>query len=172
MALEPITLYKLILLYMLDRVDFPLSNSTITGFIMESGYTDFATTQQVIGILQDDHLIQATSNRKNTSYSLTPEGKSMLEYFGNKVSDEIKKEINDFLARNKYEIKQATNISAEYYPTANGEFAAHFNIREKNSSLIDLTLNVPDEEMAGMMCDRWNERSQDIYEYIIKHLIS
>ena len=52
MAIESITLYKLIVLYMLDRVDFPLSNATITGFILESGYTDFATIQQVIGIIQ------------------------------------------------------------------------------------------------------------------------
>ena len=32
MAVESITLYKLIILYMLDRVSFPLSNNAITGF--------------------------------------------------------------------------------------------------------------------------------------------
>lgn len=40
MAVESITLYKLIILYMLDRVSFPLSNNAITGFILETGYTD------------------------------------------------------------------------------------------------------------------------------------
>lgn len=171
MALEPITLYKLIVLYMLDRVDFPLSNGTITGFMLESGYTDFATTQQVIGIIQDDNLIHATSNRKNTSYTLTDQGRNMLDYFGNKISDEIKKEINDFLARNKYELKQSANVTAEEYQTSNGEYAVHCSIRENNSSLIDLTISVPDIDMAEMMCDNWRDRSQEIYEFIMKHLL-
>ena len=94
MALESITLYKLIVLYMLDRVDFPLSNATISEFILETGYTDYANIQQVIGILQDDDLINVESSRSNTSYTLTAQGKEMLDYFGNKISEEIKKEIN------------------------------------------------------------------------------
>ena len=31
---EPFTLYKLIILYMLDRVDFPLTNSQISSFLL------------------------------------------------------------------------------------------------------------------------------------------
>ena len=110
MAVESITLYKLIILYMLDRVSFPLSNNAITGFILETGYTDFATIQQVLGIIQDDGLINVESSRSNTSYTLSDSGREMLEYFGNKVSDEIKKEVNDYLKRNKYELKQAANV--------------------------------------------------------------
>ncbi len=171
MALEPITLYKLIVLYMLDRVDFPLSNGTITEFMLESGYTDFATTQQVIGIIQDDNLIHAASNRRNTSYTLTDEGRDMLEYFGNKISDEIKKEVNEFLSRNKYELKQAANITSEMYQTGTGDYAVHCAVRENNSNLIDLTLSVPDADMAGTMCDNWRERSQEIYEFIMRRML-
>ena len=32
---DPLTLYKLIVLYMLDRVDFPLTKSQIGDFILE-----------------------------------------------------------------------------------------------------------------------------------------
>ena len=32
---DALTLYKLIILYMLDRVDFPLTNSQISEFILE-----------------------------------------------------------------------------------------------------------------------------------------
>ena len=38
---ETFTLYKLIVLYMLDRVDFPLTTSQISEFILDKGYTTY-----------------------------------------------------------------------------------------------------------------------------------
>ena len=64
MAIESITLYKLLTLYMLDRVDFPLSNATITGFVLETGYTDFATIQQVLGIIQMIFILKETEQQQ------------------------------------------------------------------------------------------------------------
>lgn len=32
---EPLTLYKLIILYMLEKVDFPLTNAQISGFVLD-----------------------------------------------------------------------------------------------------------------------------------------
>ena len=38
---EPFTLYKLIVLYMLEKVDFPLSNTQISDFFLEKEYTNY-----------------------------------------------------------------------------------------------------------------------------------
>ena len=35
---KPLKLYKLIILYILNRVDFPLTNAQISEFILEEGY--------------------------------------------------------------------------------------------------------------------------------------
>ena len=43
---EAFTLYKLIILYMLDKVDFPLTNSQISEFVLDKGYTDYFKLQQ------------------------------------------------------------------------------------------------------------------------------
>lgn len=171
MALESMTLYKLIILYMLDRVDFALSNSTISSFILETGYTDFATIQHVISILQDDGLINVESNRSNTSYTLSEQGREMLDYFGNNIPEEIKKEIKQYLSANRYELKQSANILSEYYRTTGGDYSVHCFIKENNFPLIDLTLSIPDEEVANAMCDRWKEKSQEIYEFIMKTMM-
>ena len=34
---EPFTLYKLIVLYMLEKLDFPLTNGQISEFILDKG---------------------------------------------------------------------------------------------------------------------------------------
>ena len=43
---EAFKLYKLIILYMLDKVDFPLTNSQISEFILNEGYTTYFKLQQ------------------------------------------------------------------------------------------------------------------------------
>lgn len=171
MAVEITTLYKLIILYMLDRVDFPLSNTTISGFILETGYTDYLTVQSVLGVLQDDHLIDVESRRSNTSYTITRQGKEMLDYFGNKISEEIKKEVNEYLTQNKYELKQVANVVAEFYKNTSGDYSVNCSVKENGSSLIELIVSVPDEEVADIMCSKWKDESQNIYEYIIRKLM-
>lgn len=171
MAVESMTLYKLIILYMLNKVNFPLTNTAITTFILETGYTDFATIQQVLGIIQDDGLIIASSGRNNTNYTLTSQGREMLEYFGNKISDEIKKEVTDYLTKNKYELKQSANIVSEYYKNTNGDYTVHCCIKENNSPIIELDVAIPDEELADSMCGKWKDQSQTIYEFIMKNLL-
>ena len=61
MVQEPLTLYKLIILYMLNRVNFKLTYSQISSFILEKEYTNYITLQQVISDLQDSALIQCST---------------------------------------------------------------------------------------------------------------
>ena len=43
---ETLTLYKLIVLYMLHKVDFPLTTAQISDFILEQGYTTYFKLQE------------------------------------------------------------------------------------------------------------------------------
>lgn len=81
MTQEPMTLYKLIVLYMLDRVSFPLTRAQIEGFILEREYTNYLTLQQAIGELCEIGLISAKTIRNRTQFMLTDEGRSTLSFF-------------------------------------------------------------------------------------------
>lgn len=62
---ETFTLYKLIVLYMLDRVDFPLTTSQISEFILDKGYTTYFRLRLHLQKLTDSGLlkIELTHNR-------------------------------------------------------------------------------------------------------------
>ena len=81
MTQDPLTLYKLIVLYMLDRVNFPLTKAQIGDFILEREYTNFLTLQQAIAELIDADLVVAKSNRNRTHLAITTEGRATLSYF-------------------------------------------------------------------------------------------
>lgn len=52
MNTEATTLYKLMVLYMLSKVNFPLSNSQIADFMLDKQYTTYFTLQEVLSSLQ------------------------------------------------------------------------------------------------------------------------
>ena len=57
MSVDPLTLYKLMTLYMLNKVNFPLTNAQLSGFFQEKGYTTYIGFQQVLTELEETQLI-------------------------------------------------------------------------------------------------------------------
>ena len=94
---EPLTLYKLMILYMLEKSEFPLTNAQISGFILDKGYTTYFHLQQAISELTDSDLIKVKTVRNSTYFRITPQGKQTLSYFEDQISDGIKKGYRRFL---------------------------------------------------------------------------
>ncbi|MCI5740575.1 MAG: DUF4364 family protein, partial [Lachnospiraceae bacterium] len=68
---EPNTIYKLIILYMLEQVDFPLNNTKISNFFLDKDYTTYFTVQQVVNDLLESELITYETTHSNTQYRIT-----------------------------------------------------------------------------------------------------
>ena len=167
---DPLTLYKLIVLYMLNRVDFPLTKAQIGDFILGREYTTFLTLQQAIGELIDAGLVTAESIRNRTHLIITKDGIDTLSFFGNRIGDSIKEEINTFFKENELQLRNEVSIVSDYYKSTSGEFNAHLVANDKEVILMDITLSVPLEETAAAICDNWQRKNQDIYRYLIDQL--
>ena len=167
---DPLTLYKLIILYMLNRVDFPLTKAQIGDFILEREYTNFLTLQQAIGELIDAGFVTTKSILNRTHLILTEDGKQTLSFFGNQISDSIKKDIDEYFRNHELEMRNEVSILADYYKSTSGEYEAHLIAKDKGINLIDLTMSVPLEETAISICDNWQKKNQEIYQYLIEQL--
>lgn len=82
-------LYKLIILYMLSKVDFPLTNSQISEFILDEGYTTYFKLQQAISELLESGFIREEATHSRTFYHLTEEGAETIHFFKNDISPAI-----------------------------------------------------------------------------------
>lgn len=165
-----LTLYKLIILYMLNRVDFPLTKAQIGDFILGREYTNFLVLQQAIGELIDAGFVTAKSIRNRTHLILTEDGRQTLAFFGNQINASIKKEIDEYFRNHELEMRNEVSIIADYYKSTTGEYEAHLIAKDKGINLIDLTLSVPLEETAISICDNWQKKNQEIYQYLIEQL--
>ena len=164
------TLYKIIILYMLEKVNFPLSNNQITNFFLDHGYTSYFHVQQTIHELLESKLIEEKKQGTSTCYQTTEEGRTTLSYFEKKISDEIREEINTYLKENDYEMRNANSIKAKYYRTPEQEYVVQCQVREKKTILINLELTVPTEDIAKSFCSHWTKKNQEIYAYLMETL--
>ena len=98
---EPFTIYKLTILFMLDKAGFPLTNTQISNFFLEQEYTDYFRVQEVIQDLTDAELIQFETTHSNTQYTLTAAGKETLGFFKEKITDGIESDVKKFFDENK-----------------------------------------------------------------------
>ncbi len=170
MLQDPLTLYKLLVLYMLNRVSFPLTAAQISDFVLERDYTNFLTLQQVISELTEAGLISAQTVRNRTHLAITDEGKETLLFFENRISDGIKQDADEYLREKEFTLRNEVSVLGDYYKSTSGEYEAHLIAKEKGVNLVDITLSVPLEEMAASICDNWQKKNQEIYQYLIKQL--
>ena len=170
MLQDPLTLYKLIVLYMLNRVTFPMTTAQVSDFVLEREYTNFLTLQQVINELTDAELISSETIRNRTHLSITDEGRNTLNFFQNRIGDAIKLEINTYFRENEFSLRNEVSVLGDYYKSTSGEFEAHLVAKDKGINLVDITMSVPAEEMAAAICDNWQKKNQEIYKYLVEQL--
>ena len=168
---EPFTLYKLIILYMLDKVDFPLTNAQISGFILDKGYTTYFKLQQALSELTESGFIREEATHSRTFYHLTEEGEETIHFFRNKISDAIQKDIDEFLKEKNYELKNEVSVKSDYFPGSGMEFTVRCQVIENNQPLIDLTLTVPSEAEAETISNNWSKKNQEIDALIMQYLL-
>lgn len=167
---DTLILYKLIVLYMVNRAAFPITKSQIADFILEKEYTDFLTLQQVFAQLSDSGLIVSKTVRNRTHLTLTEEGLETLLFFQDRLSSSTKANMEAFFKENEMEMRNEVSILSDYYKSTSGEYEAHLSATERGIKLVDITLSVPDEETAAAICDNWQRRNQAVYQSLIGQL--
>lgn len=172
MLSEPMTLYKLMILYMLKQVNFPLTSSRLSTFFLDHEYTTYFTLNQALNELLEAKLAHVETNHNSSRYEITREGEETLSFFGNKISAAIKEDMDKYIKENKFQLRNEVGVTADFYRATNQDYVVHCEVREGKSSLIELKLAVPDKDQAEIMCNHWKTKSQEIYAYAMKALMS
>ena len=173
MSEESLTLYKLMILFMLDNLDFPLTNSQLSEFFVNHGSTSYFHLQQAISELVESEFVRTETIRNTTNYHLMESGKEALSMFHTQISEPIKKDILDYFAEKKYQLRKEVDITADYYPLKKkrGEYMVKTQIKEKGSLLLELSINVVSKEQAITICDSWEKKSDAVYGKLMEMLL-
>ena len=117
-------------------------------------------------------LVRVEENLSGHFYHLTDQGEETLRFFKDKISDAIISDINEYMEENKLSIINNASILTEYYKSTGVGYDVNLRIREKDRVIFELTVNVDEKIDAEGACRNFKEKSQIIYEAVMRNLMS
>ncbi len=165
---------KLIILYILDRVELPISNAELTRIILEKQLASYLEIVQALDDLVEDTYIEIIGQSNSHQYKITTEGSEVLSYFYKDISVQLRDDIDEFLSKEQHHLRDLAASTAGYAETGinAGEYVVDLKVVERGSELVRINLLVTSEEEAETVCNRWRQANTDVYEYLISRLLT
>ncbi|MGO1369182.1 MAG: DUF4364 family protein [Senegalia sp. (in: firmicutes)] len=158
---------KLILLYIFEKIDYPITNSEITQFVLENNHMNYFLVQQYLSELVSTNFISIKTQDGNEYYNITNNGKKVLGLFEGRISINTKEIIDDKCSIKKQEKIKEKQIIGNYYKKNDVEYIVNLKVVENDNTIFTLSLNVVSNEQAKMICNNWRENPQIIYKDFI-----
>lgn len=163
--------FKLLVLYIINKVNMPVSKSKITDIVLENNFINYFTLQQYIEELLSSSLLKYKENDDKNILYITDRGKKVLSFFQNRINPEKILQVNNYLNGKLSKIKEEILINGDY--TIDGEnYLVDLKAKEYDSLLMELKLSVVSKKQALDLIKLWKENSSDIYNKIIQILIN
>ena len=169
---EELAYHKLLILYVLQKINMDLTNSQITQVILETEVMNYFSLQQFLSQLMDSNFLKIYEDSNKEYYTLTKKGIDTLEYFLSRIPDQIKEKLDEYIRLNKENLLADTQVKSSFVKQSDNEFIVNLRVIENQSNLIDLNLNVSSEKQAKLICDNWKKNASYMYAEIIDLLIS
>lgn len=167
---EELAQNKLLILYLIKTSKTPFSNSQITEFMLEKNYMNYFLVQQYLSELINSNFIEVLNQDSEEVYSIVKKGEVALSYFEERIPDSIKTELNNKFVEIEEDEKIETQIMTEYYEKENGQFVVNLKLVENEETLFSIYLDVATKKQANLICDRWKNNTEYIYQNIINLL--
>jgi predicted transcriptional regulator len=163
---------KLLILYLLSKMDIPLTKTQITNAILENNLIDFFTFQQCISELEESGMIKQVLHQKKQCFATTGSGRNAVEIFLHRISKSSADIIDSYIAKNRDSLKKESQVIAEYAKVSDKEYIVNLKVIENDLVLMDLKLSVVSAKQAKQVCEKWKSSSEKIYSQLIGSLIN
>jgi len=164
---------KLLLLYLIDKMDIPLSNSQISDFALSKNYMNYFSLQECLSEMVNVKYLDSYKENNTTRYTITDNGIQILNYFEKRLSSDMRNKINRYILDNRKSIKKDYEITANYFKEINSDdFTVKCAIYENDDMLMEISLSVVSRDQAKLICNNWKSNINTIYGDILSKLIT
>ncbi|SET77638.1 protein of unknown function [Natronincola peptidivorans] len=161
---------KLLVLYILDKIQPPLTNSQITQFVLENDMMNYFMLQQFLSELKESGFILEEEKQHTQFITITEKGRSTLNYFINRIPQSQKDEINSLIHEKENVFEEKREIKADYIKLSEEMYMVRLSILDNDLPIIDLKMNVDSSQRAKEMCDNWRANAVSIYHGMLNLL--
>lgn len=163
---------KLIILYLIEKIEIPLSNSEICQFALEKNLMDYFSVQQYLSELVESELLEMTTENNCMRYTITPNGEDTLNFFIKHISNYAKSVINTYAKENSKRIRAEYAVTANYFQEMNNEYTVKCGVYDSDgtTSLMEISVNVATKDQARTICRNWKNDVANLYSDIMLRL--
>jgi predicted transcriptional regulator len=161
---------KLLILYIMDKFSFDLTNSQIARLVVNIQEINYFYFQQYISQLVDDKLLACKVDNNKRLYNISQSGRQALDYFKTMIRASTRSKIDAIIKESIPCLRTENQITADYIPINENEYTVTCKISEGSTTLINLDLYAGTKEQAKSICRNWETNAREIYSSIIQLL--
>lgn len=156
---------KILVCYLLNALDAPLSRENITELCTGGGLTDYFTLSTALSELEAGDQLREEAGR----LTLTPRGRETAENLKqalpSSLRDNIVRQGMELLSR----LRRQNEVSTKILPDGKG-FRVVCSVHEGDLDFFTLTFYAPDREQAQIISKNFTARSTEIYRDLVRTL--
>ncbi len=163
---------KLILLFVFDKMESPLSESNILDMCTSSNnWLSYMDCSALIKNLLDVGFICDVNSGGEPLYTITADGRMCLANYYVKIPTSTRAEISTFIKNNRTRYRKKQEFFSDYFKNKDGTYTVHLKIIESAQPLLELKLVVPSRQIAKNVYVGWENKGDEFYKTVFANLI-
>ncbi len=158
---------KVIILYVMQKVNCALSNSQILKLLYDFDGFNYYYFQHILSDLVEQKYIMNYKQEEEWLYQITPEGVNILELTNNIIPGIVKYRLDNTIKSLIKDIKNEVTVSAEYIPEGNNFYTTKCRIIEAHRTLFELNIFCSSHEEAKNISENWKNNAGELYPQIM-----
>lgn len=161
---------KLIILYLMNNINCPLSNLQILRLLYDFEGFNYYYFQHLLSDLVEKNCINSYKKDEDIIYEISPHGKELLSLTENMLPGIVKHKL-DMVAKDLLkDVQNEISVTAEYIPENDNEYITTCKISEAHKILFEISIYCASKEQAKQIADKWKKNANNLYPEIIKLL--
>lgn len=163
---------KLILLFVFDKMECPLSERTLIDMCTSSNdWINYMDCMVLIHKLLSDGFICEIPSPDDPLYTLTAEGRESLANFYINIPRSLREEISRFVKNNSAKFRTRQDCKSDYFLNADGTYTVFLKILAPMQPMLELKFVVPDKKTASYIYKKWEDKASEVYSVLYETLV-
>ena len=159
------TVNKLILLFVFDKMEIPLTENTIIEMCCSrNNWISYMECKQAVAQLIEAGFIYCPQNGgRENYYTITPDGRMRLAHFFIRIPTSLRGEITDFIRDNRMNFRRKQEYFRDYFKNPDGTYTVKLRIHDPVQTVLEIQFNVANRYIAKSVYNKWEEKAAQIY---------
>ncbi|MBQ3494406.1 MAG: DUF4364 family protein [Clostridia bacterium] len=162
------TVSKLIVLFVLDKIEIPLTEKSILDICYgKNNWLNYMDCKVILfDLIEAGFIYKTDGNLEEDRYTITYSGRACLDHFYERIPADLQTQIIEYVKENRIHFKRAQEYVGDYFKNTDGSYTVVLKIRSTmiNEPMFELKIKAPTRQNAIEATRKWRDNAHLVYE--------